>query len=87
LYAVLDRRLQGRDFIAGEEFSLADIACYPWMVPHAPHGQSLAEFPALERWFRAIAARPATRRVYEGVEDVYTRPGAPVAAVSEGATP
>jgi GSH-dependent disulfide-bond oxidoreductase len=80
LYGVLDRRLQGRSFIAGEAYSLADAACYPWIVPHAAHGQSLLDFPSLARWFRGIAARPATQRVYEGVVDVYSRPGAPVAA-------
>jgi GST-like protein len=80
LYGVLDRRLAGRDFIAGDELTIADIACYPWIVPHAAHGQDLGAFPNLARWFRAIAARPATRRVYDGVEDVYARRGTPVAA-------
>jgi GST-like protein len=80
LYGVLDRRLQGRDFIAGDALSIADIACYPWIVPHAAHGQDLAAFPDLSRWFHAIARRPATRRVYAGVEDVYAVRGAPVAA-------
>jgi GST-like protein len=71
LYGVLDRRLAGRDFIAGA-FSIADIACYPWIVPHEPHGQTLSDFPNLERWFMAISARPATQRTYEGVENAYT---------------
>jgi GST-like protein len=53
------------------EFSIADIACYPWIVPHRGHGQNLCEFPHLRRWFEAIRARPATQRVYAGVEDVY----------------
>jgi GST-like protein len=79
LYGVLDRRLRGRGFIAGDELSIADIACYPWIVPHAAHGQDLAAFPDLSRWFHAIARRPATRRVYDGVEDVYAVRGAPVA--------
>lgn len=77
LYGVLDRHLAGRDWIAGT-YSVADIACYPWIVPHAPHGQDLAAFPHLRRWFDAIAARPATRRAYDGVEDVYAVRGAPV---------
>jgi GST-like protein len=79
LYGVLDRRLEGRDYIAGDAYSIADIACYPWIVPHEAHGQNLDAFPNLARWFRVIAERPATRRVYAGVEDVYARPGAPVA--------
>lgn len=70
LYAVLDRRLEGRDFIAGE-YSIADMACFPWVVPHRAHGQNLDDFPNLQRWFTAIGARAATRRAYAGVEDVY----------------
>jgi GST-like protein len=73
LYGVLDRRLDGREFIACD-FSIADIACYPWIVPHRPHGQHLDDFPNLKRWFEAIAARPATRATYDGVTDVYSKP-------------
>lgn len=78
LYGVLDRRLADREYIAGE-LSIADIACYPWIVPHAPHGQKLEAFPHLARWFGSIGSRPATIRTYAGVEDVYARRGAPVA--------
>lgn len=78
LYGVLDRRLADRAFIAGE-FSIADIACYPWIVPYEAHGQDLAEFPHLKRWFESMATRPATLRTYEGVENVY----APKQAISE----
>lgn len=70
LYGVLDERLSGRDFLAGA-YSIADIATWPWIVPHAGHGQDLADFPNLARWFGTIAQRPATIRAYEGVEDVY----------------
>ncbi|OFA05087.1 glutathione binding-like protein [Duganella sp. HH101] len=72
LYGVLDKQLRGRDFIAGE-FSIADIACYPWIVPHEGHGQTLADFPDLRRWFEAMRARPATVKAYVGVENVYAR--------------
>ena len=78
LYGVLDKRLADREYIAGE-LSIADIACYPWIVPHAGHGQQLAAFPHLARWFAAIGNRAATIRTYDGVEDVYARRGAPVA--------
>ncbi len=78
LYGVLNRRLEGRDFIAGE-YSIADIACYPWIVPHAAHGQDLGAFPNVRRWFEAISSRAAVVRTYDGVADVYTRPGKPVA--------
>lgn len=70
LYGVLNQRLADRSFIAGE-FSIADIACYPWIVPHEAHGQNLDAFPHLKRWFDTMAARPATLRAYEGVENVY----------------
>ncbi|UJB19529.1 MULTISPECIES: glutathione binding-like protein [Lysobacter] len=73
LFGVLDRQLQGRDFIAGDAYSIADIACYPWIVPHAGLGQNLADTPDLQRWFESIRARPATRRAYEGVDDPYAK--------------
>ncbi len=79
LYGVLDRRLAGRDFLAGDAYSIADIACYPWVVPHAAHGQSLAAFPNVARWFERITRRPATQRVYDSVEDVYAKKGTPCA--------
>jgi GSH-dependent disulfide-bond oxidoreductase len=72
LYGVLNKRLAGRAFIAGA-YSIADIACYPWIVPHAAHGQDLDAFPNLKRWFAAIAARPATIKAYGDAKDVYSR--------------
>jgi len=70
LYRVLNTRLADREFIGGS-YSIADMACYPWIVPHRAQGQDLDEYPHIKRWFAAIAARPATRRAYNGVEDVY----------------
>lgn len=78
LYGVLDRHLADRPFIVGE-LSIADIACYPWIVPHEAHGQNLAEFPQLKRWFESMATRPATMRTYQDVENVY----APKQAISD----
>lgn len=78
LYGVLNQRLADRAFIAGE-FSIADIACYPWIVPHEAHGQDLDAFPHLKRWFETMAERPATLRTYEGVENAY----APKQSLSE----
>lgn len=63
LYGVLDRQLADRDFIAGD-YSIADMASYPWIVPHAALGQDLTAFPNLKRWFDAIAERPATIAAY-----------------------
>ncbi|ATE73898.1 glutathione binding-like protein [Lysobacter capsici] len=73
LFGVLDRQLQGRDFIVGETYSIADIACYPWIVPHAGLGQTLADTPNLQAWFERIRARPATQRAYQGVDDPYAK--------------
>src|SRR5690606_18986726 len=64
LYGVLDRRLEGRAFIAGDDYTIADMACYPWIVPWERQLQRLDDFPHLERWFEAIASRPATVRAY-----------------------
>ncbi|HEY1386085.1 MAG TPA: glutathione binding-like protein [Dongiaceae bacterium] len=72
LYGVLDERLAGRDFIAGK-YSIADMACYPWIVPHEAHGQELAEFPNLKRWFETVKARPATIRAYAKSPPSYSR--------------
>jgi len=72
LYGVLDRRLREREYIAGD-YSIADMACYPWIVPHAAHGQNLSEFPALKAWFERIAARPATIATYRDVAPAYSR--------------
>ncbi|WP_288413130.1 glutathione binding-like protein [uncultured Sphingomonas sp.] len=63
LYGVLDKRLADRDFIAGD-YSIADMAAYPWIVPHEAQGQKLEDFPNLKRWFDTIAARPATVAAY-----------------------
>ncbi len=63
LYGVLDRRLEGRTFIT-DTFSIADMACYPWIVPYEAQGQRLEDFPNLKRWFEAVAARPATITAY-----------------------
>lgn len=65
LYAVLNKRLSDRPFMAGEEYSIADMATYPWIVPYQNQGQNLDDFPHLKRWFAAIQARPATIRAYQ----------------------
>jgi GSH-dependent disulfide-bond oxidoreductase len=64
LYGVLNKRLADRECIAGA-YSIADMAVYPWIVPHEAQGQTLSDFPHLKRWFEAIKSRPATLRAYE----------------------
>ena len=55
------RQLGQNQFLAGD-YSIADIATYPWVARHAWHKVELAEFPGVQRWFAAIGARPAVER-------------------------
>ena len=63
LYGVLNKRLADRDYVTGE-YSIADMASYPWIVPYERQGQKLEDFPHLKRWFEAIKTKPATVRAY-----------------------
>jgi GST-like protein len=63
LYGVMDRQLAKTPYLAGD-YSIADIAAYPWVVPHEDQGQDLHDFPHLKRWFEAIRSRPAVIRAY-----------------------
>jgi GSH-dependent disulfide-bond oxidoreductase len=74
LYGVLDRRLNGREFIAGDAYTIADIAAYPWIVPWKRQQQNLDSFPDLRRWFNAVRERPATKRAYAKGEPYSNRP-------------
>jgi len=73
LYGVLDKRLSDREFMAGD-YSIADMAAYPWIVPHERQGQKLEDFPHLKRWFDAIWARPAVKRAYALAKEINTQP-------------
>lgn len=73
LYAVLDRRLADREFVAGD-YSIADMAAYPWVVPHERQQQNLEDFPNLKRWFETIRARPAVVRAYEKGAAISAKP-------------
>lgn len=72
-YVKETERLYGPDFIAGD-YSIADMACYPWIVPHERHKQKLDEFRNLKRWFTAIQQRPAVQRAYEIAKGINTKP-------------
>jgi GST-like protein len=74
LYGVIDRRLAGREFIAGDAYTIADIAAYPWIVPWKRQQQDLDSFPNLRRWFNAVRKRPATQRAYARGEPYASRP-------------
>ena len=65
IYGVLDKRLDGRDWVASDDYSIADIAIFPWLRSWQNQGIDWADFPHLKRWFDRVAARPAVQR---GVE-------------------
>lgn len=64
LYGVLNKRLEGRAFIAGNGYSIADIACYPWIVAGDYHGMDMKKLPNVKAWCDTIAARPATKNAF-----------------------
>lgn len=68
LYGVLNKNLSEREFVAGAEYCIADMAIYPWIVPYQSQGQDLNEFPHLNRWFEQIRMRPAVQRAYAMAE-------------------
>ncbi len=75
LYAVLDKHLSdGREFIAGSEYSIADMACYPWIVLYEWQSQKIEDSPHIAAWFERIKQRPATERAYARAKEVSTAP-------------
>jgi GST-like protein len=74
LYGVLDRRLEGREFIVGSDYTIADIAAYPWIVSWKVQQQKLANFPNLKRWFEAVQNRPSTISAYAKAAPYSNRP-------------
>ena len=82
LYGVLNKRLADRAFIAGE-YSIADMASYPWVVPYKNQGQDIEQFPNLKRWLETIKARPATERAYAKAKEVNPNFGQPVNRTEE----
>lgn len=78
LYAVLNKHLgeaaaKGHDYIAGD-YSIADMACYPWVVPHERQRQRLEDFLHLARWFERVHSRPGTERAYARAKAINTAP-------------
>ncbi|MFT3962979.1 glutathione binding-like protein [Propionivibrio sp.] len=73
LYGVLDKRLAGREYIAGE-YSIADMASYPWIVLWQRQQQNLDDFPNLKRWFERIQSRPAVVKAYALAARINTVP-------------
>ena len=79
LYGVLDEALRATPYLAGD-YSIADIACYPWIAPHVDQQQDLDDFPYLKRWYARLGERPAIARAY-AVAAPYIRKGPDLAAL------
>jgi GST-like protein len=70
LYGVLNKQLADHEFVAGSEYSIADMAIYPWIVSHKWQSQNLEDFPHVQRWFNHIKDRPATVKAYALVQKI-----------------
>ncbi|VXC12157.1 putative S-transferase [Luteimonas sp. 9C] len=70
LLQVLDTHLKGRDFIAGDAYSIADMATYPWIGVYDKAPIDMTPYPEVQRWHAAIQARPATGRAYAKAKEV-----------------
>jgi len=70
LYDLLNDRLQGNKYLGGEEYSIADMATFPWTRQHAAHGFKIDEKPAFKRWFEELSARPAIKAMIAKQNDI-----------------
>ena len=74
LYGVLNKHLSdGRAYLCGD-YSIADMAAYPWVVPHERQRQDISRFPALQQWLERVRYRPATQKAYELAKSINTAP-------------
>ncbi|ATD66736.1 thiol:disulfide oxidoreductase [Luteimonas chenhongjianii] len=78
LLQVLDTHLKGRDFIAGNAYSIADMAAYPWIGVYDKAPIDMTPYPQVQRWHAAIKARPATQRAYAKAKEVNPDAGKPM---------
>ncbi len=78
LLGVLDKRLHGRAFLLGDDYTIADMACYPWIDPYKTAPIDLEPYPEVRRWCAAIRARPATGRAYALTKQVNPQAGQPL---------
>lgn len=74
LYSVMDNQLAKTEYLAGNFYSIADIACFPWVRIHEYQNQDLSNFPHLARWLNEITVRPATKRALEIAKNINTKP-------------
>jgi GSH-dependent disulfide-bond oxidoreductase len=66
----MDERLSEVEYFAGGEYSIVDMAIYPWVASHERQGQKIEDYPNLERWYQSMEARPAVRRAMEVAEEL-----------------
>jgi GST-like protein len=69
LYGVLDRRLAGREYVCGD-YSIADMACWPWTILHERQGISIGEFPNVARWLEKMKTRPRVQRGFDAGKEL-----------------
>ena len=74
LFGVLDKRLDGREHICGE-YTIVDMACWPWILTYKSQGIDLGEFPNVRRWYDNLKTRPALRRGYNVLEEARSKRG------------
>ncbi len=70
LYGVLNKNLEGKDWVAAGQYTIADMAIYPWIVPHEAQKQNLNDFPHLKRWFEKMQGREAIKKAYAIAEGI-----------------
>ena len=70
LYDVLNGRLEKTPWLGGDHYSIADIACWPWVNTHEKHRIDLAAYPAVNNWFERIRTRPATERAMQKIQQI-----------------
>jgi GST-like protein len=74
LYGVMNNRLYDRRYLAGDEYTIADMISYPWTVNWQAQGQDIAEFKHFKRWFEAVGSRPAVKKGMEVGNDLRVDP-------------
>ncbi len=75
LWRLLDTQLKQNDWIANNEYSIADMACWGWITLHELQGQDIDATPHLKRWFERVGSRPAVQRAYALSADIAATPG------------
>lgn len=73
LYGVLNKQLEGKEFVTGDNYTIADMAIYPWVALHEMQKQNIDDFPEVKRWINKIKERPAVKKAYQVGEEISGR--------------